>query len=83
MCRLDMPQGARILNVGRKPGDDNPHIWALVDPSHITETRVFVAVDTGKDIPAARELVYLGINVADNGIVKHIFEIRGEIQCDC
>ena len=48
--QLELPMGAEILSASFDVKDDEPCLWALVDPSNPTRMRTFDLVDTGKNI---------------------------------
>lgn len=71
-CRIEVPKGARILSCQMQA--QRFCLWFLIDEDQEeTESRRFVAVWTGRDIPFA-DLMYLA-TVQSDGIVHHVFEI--------
>ena len=56
---LELPRGAKILTV--QVQDDEPQIWALVNPENPTELRSFHLAGTGHPIEETEEdLNYIG-----------------------
>jgi hypothetical protein len=69
---LEMPQGAKIVSL--QVQDNQPQIWALVDPSEWKISRTFRALPTGVEFNAAG-LTYVGtFQINDGTLVFHIFE---------
>lgn len=75
---IAMPGGARILSVDTQYGQ--PCLWALVDPSAMTETRQFRIITTGSaeienDAYQQGRLRYVGTVLLFAGeMVLHVFE---------
>lgn len=72
---VEMQKGALILTVQRQGSGIN--LWAKIDDSMPTETRNFIVIGTGFDIPAlaaGSEYVYIG-TVQVSQLVWHVFEI--------
>lgn len=73
---LNMPSGATILTVQVQHND--PCLWAIVDPSEVTELRTFRIVGTGHPIDFTTE-AYIGtFQLSNGGLVFHIFEVIRE-----
>lgn len=70
---LEMPVAAKILCA--KTQRNEPHIWALVNPGDISETRTFAIYLTGQPADfTAKE--YIDTIFIDDGVyVVHIFEV--------
>lgn len=69
---VEMPEGAQILSL--QVQDNQPQIWALVDPSKPTVKRYFCAYPTGAAFDATA-LTYIGTFLINGGtLVFHIFE---------
>lgn len=67
---IDMPDGARILTLQLQ--DDEPTLWAVVDPERVAAPRSFVIVGTGHPVPED-----VGDYVGSwqwPGLVWHLFE---------
>ena len=72
---LEMPKGAETLSVQDQRG--TPRLWALVDPSAITEKRTFKMAGTGHDIDG-RNLRFIDtFQLMNGGLVFHVFEVLG------
>ena len=71
---LVMPKGAKVLCVQIQ--DDNPFIWAMVDPSAEKEERSFLVLGTGHPVQTEDlNLDYIGTYQLKNGLlVFHLFE---------
>ena len=75
IANIEMPKGAQILKVDTQY--DIPYIWALVDPSHEIETKVFEIFGTGHLItyPVGSVRNYIGTFMVEHGTyVFHVFE---------
>lgn len=78
---IDMPWDAIVLHISMQ--DDQPTLWALVDPKHDIngevkcEARGFCLVNTGRDVPSsyARGVNYVGTCSNTSGIVWHLFDL--------
>lgn len=69
---LEMPLGAKVLSL--QVQDNQPQIWALVDPAQFKVKRTFLAVPTGGEFESAG-MKYVGTFQINNGsLVFHIFE---------
>lgn len=74
---IEMPRGARVLSVGQQ--QDQPMLWALVDPAKDVERRVFLPLGTGHSLPddVNVEWEFLGTTHLRGGaIVVHVFEAK-------
>ena len=70
---LDMPKGARILDVQTQL--HGVVIWALVDTSDPKESRRFLTVETGQGLPdSINEYIYIGTFQLPSGLVFHLFD---------
>lgn len=71
-----MPKGAKVLEVATQVGE--PTIWALVDPNADMVKRQFAVVGTGHPTDGLDPEQYLGTchNVANLGLVMHVFEVN-------
>lgn len=69
---LDMPRGAKPASVAMQ--DDQPCLWAVVDPTLSPVSYKFAVVGTGH--PAPDDAQYLGQFQLHNGIlVFHVFAL--------
>ena len=72
---LSLPSGAVFLDVQRQR--ELPVAWFLVDSERETEKRSFVLVGTGKPIPEAHRLAYLGtFLMLDDQVTVPLFEVK-------
>lgn len=71
---IDMPQGAQVLSVQMQ--DDDPCVWALVDPDKPLEPRQFRWYGTGHpfDIRQHRFVGTVQITTDWRALVFHLFE---------
>lgn len=70
---LSLPFGAEILCVQIQ--NDEPYIWAKVNPTAATETRKLLVVGTGHSI-GYENTRYVGtFQQAGGALVFHVFEI--------
>ena len=70
---LELPRGAKILTFQSQ--NNNPTIWALVDPLNKLEKRKFVIRGTGHPIMSnTNNDVYIGTIQTEMGLVWHLFE---------
>lgn len=68
---IEMPDGARVLSVQAQ--QDQPCLWALVNPAAARRTRFFRLVGTGHPFEGGRD--YCGSFQLNGGaIVFHLFE---------
>ena len=70
-----MPDGAQILYLGVQ--DNEPWIWALVDPEAPSQVRNFITVGTGHSMPSdlVRDWKHVGSYMLLDGMfVGHVFE---------
>lgn len=71
--RLDLPSGARFLDVQVQHGA--PQAWFLLDPDAEKEARRFVLVGTGHPVPEQEKLKHLGTFQLFTGeLIVHLFE---------
>jgi hypothetical protein len=70
---IDMPANAQILSVQIQGID--LMLWALVNDLAPEETRHFVVVGTGQDIPPGPKLKYISTAQSDFKTVVHVFEV--------
>lgn len=79
---LEMPEGAEVMAVKLQPGhllDNQPVLWALVDPAAPLVPRVFSIYGTGHSIVGPIDLFgYIGTWQAE-GFVWHLFEVLPEV----
>lgn len=72
---IEMPKGAEILTIQIQ--DENPCIWALVNPENEKDLRHFEIYGTGHDIKYGFDTsrVYINTFQMHNGsLVFHLFE---------
>lgn len=76
---IEMPKGARIISVGWQNND--PVLWAIVDPHAAPATRNIVVIMTGVDIREGEfAFPFIGTTMNDDGsFVVHIFD-GGEVK---
>ena len=67
-----MPRGARILRSELQR--DAPFIWALVNPRAETETRYFVTLMTGDEVPE-NATYWATFQFSGGAFVLHLFEL--------
>jgi hypothetical protein len=73
---IQMPKGAEILCCQNQ--NEQPYIWARVDPGLEAETRYFRVVGTGHTIYPDEELKYISTFQLKGGkLVFHLFEKLG------
>lgn len=71
---ISIPEGARLLSVQTQ--DNQPQLWALVDPSKPKMGRAFRAIPTGLDFED-EGLTYIDTFQINGGtLVFHLFEIE-------
>ena len=72
-----MPKGAKLLNV--QVQDGVPYLYALANPLEANEPRPVKFYGTGKDIPDADSLSYVGTFQIETNLrgflVFHVFEV--------
>lgn len=72
--RLDIPASAKILAVHEQRGEIC--LWATVDPGMDRESRRFLVIGTGHDMPEG-QLDFVGtVGLNDWALVFHVFEVR-------
>jgi len=72
---IEMPVGARVLAVQMQ--NDQPCLWALVDPKAVKESRVFRVFGTGHPVPDGLPMDFVGtFQMAGGALVWHLFESR-------
>jgi hypothetical protein len=72
---VEMPKGAEILSIQTQ--NDDPCIWALVDPEQEMEYRIFRIFGTGHDVMGDDTLNYIGTYQQYGGsLVFHCFEVK-------
>jgi len=69
---IDIPEGADILCVQMQ--NDEPMLWAKVNPDAPKNSRMFYVAWTGEDL-LSNPLAYIGTVQKRNGIVAHVFEV--------
>ena len=70
---VNIPAGGQILHVAEQHG--SLALWALVDPSAATESRLIAICGTGQPAPAAGQ--HIGTVLLHGGtLVLHVFEPR-------
>jgi len=75
---ITMPRFARILHIDTQ-GLTRPFfrvlVWALVDPTELTETVKFRIAGTGHEIHNENNLSYIGtVMFLDGALVFHVFK---------
>lgn len=71
---VKMPAGAKILTIQTQR--NHPMIWAEVDPNSEYESRKFLIMNTGGEIPDG-EFKYIATFQVDEGsLVFHVYEER-------
>jgi hypothetical protein len=71
---LLMPRGAQILS--GETQNDEPYIWALVDPNAPRETRTFRVFGTGWDVDESEKLQFICTYKLQGGFfIFHLFEV--------
>lgn len=71
---IKMPEGADLLHFGLQ--NDEPTLWALVDPASPLQERYFRFAGTGHLIANRPDITYVGTAVGWRGkLVWHLFEI--------
>lgn len=70
-----LPIGAKVLHFDIQ--NNEPHIWALVDPDAPKENRLFLLVGTGHQFDHdPDDTEFIGTVLANGGaLVWHVFEI--------
>jgi len=74
---VEMPVGAKLLHFGAGGSQPGLHLWALVDPAAMTETRRFYIFGTGHAIyEDDGNLLFVGtaVDPAAPYLVWHLFE---------
>ncbi len=69
---LELPWGAVILDIQWQ--DNQPVLWAIVNPAHAKETRRIVSVWTGVEFNYKHGLLHIKTLTDNTGTVWHIFE---------
>ena len=69
-CILQLPKGAEILTVQLQ--NENPTLWALVNPMTVTEERHICIVGTGWDVEDTMKYI---TTYMDGYFVWHAFEL--------
>ena len=72
--KLQLPHGARILDVQMQAG--NPQMWVLLNPDDRRVERTFYTIGTGHTIAGVRydDLRHRGTFQMADGLVFHVFE---------
>ena len=75
IVKIPMHKGAKILKVGTL--FDNPHVWAIVDPTVGNEIRKFRIIQDSDTEFEEKELGnYLGSFTMQEGhLIGHVFEV--------
>ncbi len=74
---IQMPKGAKILTAQMQ--DEEPFIWALVEPGEPDEPRAFRVIGTGHEIYETL-VAYISTFQMDGGrLVFHVFEVANEV----
>lgn len=74
---LKMPEGAEILSVQTQ--DEQPCLWALVDPNAKKENRMFCVYGVGREVNMDDTLEFIGtyqLQGISGTLVFHIFEVE-------
>jgi len=69
-CTLQLPKGAEILTVQLQ--NENPTLWALVNPITVTEERYICIVGTGWQVEDNMKYI---TTYMDGYFVWHVFEL--------
>jgi hypothetical protein len=69
---LQMPEGAKVLSVQTQ--DNQPQLWALVDPDKPKVGRTFAAVPTGDPFDDEGYTYIATFQIDNGGLVFHLFE---------
>lgn len=72
---LDMPKGAKVLSAQSQ--GDNICLWAMVDPSEVSENRHFVVIGTGHDVPELHLVFIDTVQLFGGSLIFHVFEVLG------
>ena len=70
---IAMPEGAQILHCENQ--NDEPFIWAMVDPDRSLENRNFLFVGTGQDFYETNLHHITTFLMSGGSYVWHVFEI--------
>lgn len=74
---IEMPKDAQVLTIHEQRGD--ACLWALVNPTHEKETRLFCVLGTGSEFEEHDTMDYLGtFHLANGNMVFHVFEMSME-----
>lgn len=72
---IDMPKGAEILTAQMQ--DDEPVLWALVDPDQEKERRFIEIYGTGHWLDGDPRKYISTFQIMESGLVFHVFEYLG------
>lgn len=76
-CSINMPKLSQLLSVHEQVGQIC--LWVLVDPQNVDETREFVVIGTGHNIPKDGHAFVGTAMMHDGSLVLHVFEkLKGE-----
>ncbi len=70
---LEMPANAEILTA--QVQGDQPQLWAIVDPTAVTELRTFRTYGTGHRIDQDPGRYVATYQLHGGGLIFHVFEI--------
>ena len=70
---IQIPQGARLLSV--QVQDNQPQLWALVDPAALQVGRMFQAVATGEEFDDDGMTYIDTFQINGGALVFHLFEV--------
>ena len=70
---VSIPDGARLLSVQTQ--DNQPQLWALVDPSKPKVGHAFRAVATGEEFDDQGHVYVATFQINNGGLVFHLFEL--------
>jgi hypothetical protein len=71
-CPIRLPVGAFVLHVHEQHG--RPCLWAQVDPSHARESRTFLVIGTGHEMPPDAENYIGSVHLEGGTFVFHVWE---------
>ena len=72
---LHLPVDAQVLSVSERGG--TAHMWILLSPEKKIEERHFRVIGTGRPIPDAANLRFVGTVLLSAGrLVWHVFEVE-------
>ena len=69
---ISLPCDAKILDIAIQ--DNEPVLWAIVDPEKSLEHRYIHAFYTGQDLKWPQTLEYIKTIINTDGLIYHFFE---------